>query len=147
MQKSNKSGGKNHKKYKKTKIDTDTQTLSLAEPTQVYAQVIKKQGGTRLSLLCSDGKNRSGIIPGKFYKQVFMNSGDVLLCDLNIEGDDGVCYIVHKYNAKDVMSLTAMKLINFQIDEKNSIQFANNDNKNNDKLNYLDDISMSTSDD
>lgn len=107
MKKSNQTGGKNHKKFKKNKVNQQDQPknhLVLASTYQVYAVVKNKLGGSRLSLFCSDNKIRSGIIRGKFYKKVWFNQSDVVLCDL-FEGDDKLCYIVHKYTINEARQL------------------------------------------
>jgi initiation factor 1A len=112
MKKSNQTGGKNHKKYKKNAVEVEYK-LVLAGKFQVYAIVQKKLGGTRVSVLCSDDRIRSAIIPGKFYKKVYMNENDIVLCDLNVGGNDDQCYIAHKYFPKDATRLKHMGHITF----------------------------------
>lgn len=115
MKKSNQTGGKNHKKYKKNSgVEEQKERLpKLGNNTQVYAIVKKKQGGSRLSVLCSDTIVRSAIIPGKMQKRVWINENDVILCDLNMGAND-LCYIVHKYTAKEASKLKDMGLIAFE---------------------------------
>lgn len=116
MKKSNQTGGKNHKKYKKGGTHTEEQKeklIKLGNQTQVYAIVKKKQGGSRLSVLCSDNVIRSAIIPGKMKKRVWINENDVILCDLNMGAHD-LCYIVHKYTAKEASKLKDMGHITFE---------------------------------
>ena len=116
MHKSNLTGGKHHKKGKKKKpINNIEQKLETANSTQVYAIAKKKLGGRRLEIECSDTKIRSAIIPGKLYKKIWINIGDIILCDLNIGGVDDICYITHKYNPKDANILKRQGLINFEI--------------------------------
>jgi initiation factor 1A len=114
MKKSNQTGGKNHKKYKKNNTVEVEHKLLLADQYQVYAIVQKKLGGTRVSVLCSDDIIRSAIIPGKFYKKVYMNENDIVLCDLNKGGDDKQCYITHKYYPKDATKLKHLGHITFE---------------------------------
>jgi len=114
MKKSNHIGGKNHKKYKKHTASEDKPTLLLKTPFQVYAIVKTKQGGTRISVLCSDDITRSAIIPGKFYKKVWFNQNDLVLCDLNVGGNDQQCYITHKYTAKEATQLKQLGHIQFE---------------------------------
>lgn len=136
MHKSNITGGKHHKKGKKNRIpmNVNDNKIEYAGTNQVYAIVKKKTGGTRLILECSDGKERSGIIPGKFFKKIWMNAGDILLCDLNVESDDSQCYIVHKYSPKDSNILKSQGKITFDImddkQENSSYKFAENIPKN-----------------
>lgn len=125
MKKSNQTGGKNHKKYKKNTTVEVEYKLLLADKCQVYAIVQKKLGGTRVSVLCSDDKIRSAIIPGKFYKKVYVNENDIVLCDLNIGGDDKQCYITHKYYPKDASKLKHLGHITFE----NVGEFQQNEEK------------------
>ena len=117
MPRSNTTGGKFHKKGKKHRgVITNTDNkIEYAGANQVYALVKKKIGGSRLVLECSDGKERSGIIPGKFFKKIWMNVGDILLCELNTGGDDSMCYINHKYTSKDATILKSQGKIEFEI--------------------------------
>ena len=62
----NKRGGKKFKRGKNKLQQTDKVNLIYAEDGQTYAIVKKRDGGSRLSVECSDGQIRSGIIPGKF---------------------------------------------------------------------------------
>ena len=96
---------------------------------QVYACVLKKIGGTRLEVECSDNKIRNAVIPGKIKKKIWMNIGDVLICDIKTMGkrDENKmeeCYIVHKYNTDEISTLKAQGKIMFGIiddDEDNNI--------------------------
>lgn len=95
----NTTGGNKHKKGKNIGRLYDTK-IQYAVEGQIYALVKKRLGGTRILLYCSDDKERHGIIPGKMKRKQWMNSGDILLCNLNIDGDDSICYIINKYSAK-----------------------------------------------
>ena len=122
MPRSNTTGGKHHKKGKKRPNggnQSENGMVETAGANQIYACVKKKVGGTRISIDCSDQKERSGIIPGKFYKKVWMNIGDIVLCDLNIGADDSVCYIVHKYTPKEAHTLKSQGLITFEVEQEN----------------------------
>lgn len=108
-------GGKNHKKGKNMKgsFNTNNDRIEFANSNQIYAVVRKKVGGSRLEVECSDGKMRSAVIPGKFFKKIWINVGDVLLCELNGIGEDSSCYISHKYNNKDISALKTQGKITF----------------------------------
>jgi translation initiation factor 1A len=111
-------GGKKYKSKKKTPTNDDTadkKKVVYAEEDQLYAIVDGKDGGSRLSVTCSDGEKRSARIPGKFFKRVWFNKGDVVLCNINIDGADKVCEIEHKYTNRDAMTLKNQKLISFEI--------------------------------
>jgi|688.fasta_scaffold242467_2 initiation factor 1A len=154
MTKSNTIGGKHHKKGKKNKGHdlNKTDKLEYADQNQIYGIVKKKIGGSRLIVECSDGKERSGLIPGKFFKKIWMNIGDILLCDLNIGSDDTVCYISHKYTPKDANKLKQQGKITFDIrdDDENesSVTFNENDTVNTNKNNIfeLNDIAYDSDD-
>ncbi len=116
----NKTGGNKHKKAKNRAPDDGTvnRKVIYAETGQIYAVVQKKLGGTHLQVLCSDGKIRQAIIPGKFRKRVWMNVNDVLLCTLDAVGKDDVCGIDHKYFPNDIATLRSQGLITFENDNK-----------------------------
>ncbi len=115
MHKSNQTGGKSHKRYKKHRVVDDTikTELLLCKKNQVYAVVKSKSGGSRLSVMCSDNIIRSAIIPGKFYKKIWFNEYDLLICELNIGGNDNQCYITHKYTIKDAVRLKNLGHVTF----------------------------------
>jgi translation initiation factor 1A len=116
MARSNLIGGKKHKKGKKNKgIVKTNKKMETANKDQVYALVKKKVGGSRLQVLCSDTKERSAIIPGKFFKKIWINVGDVLLCDTNVSQDDSLCYIVQKYTIKEANKLKELGEISFEV--------------------------------
>lgn len=98
--------GKNH-----VQAVSSSKKLVLAEDGQVYCKVLKKQGGSRLLVSCSDGEERSAIIPGRFRKKVWMNPDDYVLCELNATGNDDECYIIHKYSPADVSRLVSEQVI------------------------------------
>lgn len=120
MPRSNVTGGKHHKKGKKHRGPIDVKQdnrIEHAGMNQVYALIKKKVGGSRLHVECSDGKDRSGLIPGKFFKKVWMNIGDIVLCDLNVGSDDSLCYIIHKYTNRDANILKSQGKITFDVAE------------------------------
>ena len=115
----NKQGGKKFKKGKKTRISNDKVNIIYAEEGQTYALVKKKEGGSRLQLECSDGKIRSGIIPGRMRKRVWMNPGDILLVSLGVVASDKSCTIDNKFNPSEVSVLRSQGLISFEETENN----------------------------
>jgi len=115
----NKRGGKKHKKGKnKTSDDNTHRRVEYADKGQVYCVVKKRVGGSHLEVLCSDGRIRKAIIPGKFRKRVWMNPNDVILCSLESVGKEDMCYIDHKYHQHDVLTLRSQGLLNFENDGK-----------------------------
>lgn len=116
---SNTIGGKHHKKNKKHRFEDDKKNKKIiyAENNQIYGIVKKKLGGNRLIVDCSDGKERSAIIPGKFFKKIWINPGDILLCDLNINDNNTQCYILEKYTSKDAKFLKSQGEFNFEVND------------------------------
>ena len=84
---------------------------------EVYVRVIKRLGGSRLSVDCSDGRTRSAIIPGKFRRKIWMNVGDILLCELLTTGKDDVCTVNHKYSNQDIIALKSQYCFDFGKEE------------------------------
>lgn len=115
MPKSNVRGGKHHKKGKKKRVEPSSNILILAQEGQIYCYVKKKIGGSRILVDCSDGKSRSAVIPGKFFRKIWLNPGDVLLCELNVNNDDTICYVSHKYTPRDASNLKKQGLIDFDV--------------------------------
>ena len=72
---------------------------------QVYARIIKSQGGSppKLTLVCSDTKERLGILTGKM-KRTWCNKDDIVLVNLR-DYQDARCDIIWKYDDKDVRRL------------------------------------------
>lgn len=153
----NTTGGKQHKKAKKHRVvpnqNSDSQ-VTMADTNQVYALVKKKAGGSRIIVECSDNKERSAIIPGRFFKKLWFNPGDILLCSLDIEGDDSICHIEHKYTSKDANTLKFQGKMSFDVmdDKKENkgfkfIEGSKMNNNNNTNNNPQNDGSSVSSDD
>ena len=117
MPKSNVKGGKHHKRGKKHKpvMEFKNKDDIFAKKDQIYAMVVKKVGGSRLHVECSDKKMRTAIIPGKFFKKIWLNVGDIILCNIGSLTDDSVCYIAYKYTNKEANFLKSKNLIDFDI--------------------------------
>jgi len=134
MPKSNIRGGKGHKKFKKRRNtqDGDKGKINYADEGQVYGLVKKRVGGKRLQVECSDGKERSAIIPGNMRKRVWMNPNDVVLCDLESIGVDDVCSICQKYTPKEISILKREGKIEFDVadqsDNQDAYKFEDQDN-------------------
>ena len=73
---------------------------------QAYAKVIKSYGGAppMLGVMCSDGKERMGVVAGKLRKKVYCNKEDIVLVNLR-DYQDTKCDIVWKYERKDISRL------------------------------------------
>ena len=121
----NKQGGKNYKRGKKGGDEPVKKELPLAKlPSHRYAVMKKLVGGNKSEVSCmGENDTRIGIIPGSFYKRVWIRPGDVLLVDisdLKTMHKKSECTIIHKYDNNQARTLRSMKLINFDIvdDEK-----------------------------
>jgi initiation factor 1A len=149
-------GGNKHKKTKNCKpLEPKKGPLVYADVNQVYSIIVKKAGGNRLIVDCSDGKTRSAIISGKFFKRVWLNKNDVVLCETVTTGVDDVCTVIHKYSNDDANQLKNEGLIDFNCSNNNEeegmidiIDFTdstnnnnpnNLNNRNNSKLGKIDD--------
>ena len=73
---------------------------------QAYAKVIKSYGGAppMLGVMCSDGKERMGVVSGKLRKKVYCNKEDLVLVNLR-DYQDAKCDVVWKYERKDISRL------------------------------------------
>ena len=112
-------GGNKYKRNKKGKGKTDApRTTQWADsPGVMYAIVKSKLGTKRLSVECNDGKTRQAIIPGSFYKKVWMNPNDIILLQLD-EHDIEQGYILCKYNADEVRELKTSGKLEFEVKEE-----------------------------
>lgn len=73
-------GGNGHKRVSKGKRRSKNPNLAVDVTTGVdhYAQVQKRLGGNRLSILLDDGQEVQAVIPGKFFKKLWFNPGDFI---------------------------------------------------------------------
>jgi len=122
-------GGKNYKKGKKGKgkaAGKKTVTPWADSPGLMYCQVKKKLGGNRLEVECNDGQTRQAIIPGSFYKRVWLNPNDILLLQIN-EHDTTEGYILYKYDLNEAHHLKTQGDLHFdlsEMDRGDTIQFG-----------------------
>lgn len=127
------SGGNKHKKAKNKRPTEDTEIttrIDKAEENQVYAKVLKREG-THLSVECSDGVTRRALIRGSMRKRVWMNPGDIILCELGTTGKDNDCITVKKYSVREANRLRNDGDIDFDvIDDEDDMNVEFNDNDN-----------------
>lgn len=131
-------GGKGHKRGKNRPTNNKIKEVPIAKKDEgeVYGQVIKCQGGTHILVKCSDGKDRSCIIPGKFYNKVWIRKDDIVLVDTRATGvEDSNGLIVERYDHAGVRILKSKGEINFECEEEEeeiideSINSAKNGNQ------------------
>jgi translation initiation factor 1A len=108
MPKNKKGGNKAKKGSNKRFAEADNHPFITKdiEGGQEYAKVIKSMGGCPpiLSIICSDGKERIGVVSGKLRKKVFCNKEDIVLVNLR-DYQDSKCDIIWKYTDRDVKRL------------------------------------------
>lgn len=96
-------GGKSFKKGKK--VDTKSE-LIFKEDGQEYAQVLKLLGSSRLTVLCTDGKERLCTIRGKLVRRAWVSVGSIILVSLR-DFEEGKCDMIHKYSDEEARNLRA----------------------------------------
>ncbi len=86
--------------------EIDVRKIRKPDPSQeeMFAIVDQKLGGNHVHVICEDGKERLGRIPGRFRKRVWINVGDVVICKLWEYRKDR-CDIVHKYTKTEAEKL------------------------------------------
>ena len=78
--------------------------LILQEDGQVYGQITKLLGNSRLLCNCFDKEERQCHIRGKLKNRVWMNVGDIILISLrDIDPTKGD--VIHKYNPQEIKQL------------------------------------------
>lgn len=107
--KSNIHGGKAHRRTKKVKEDTSKKITLPSNPNEQIAVITKKPGGSCIEIMYFEPVSKTYIktntlIPGKFFKRVFMNAGDFVMIEYNLRNPNE-CLIVQKYNENQTKQL------------------------------------------
>lgn len=100
-----KKGGK-----KKTFRIEKVKELLLAEDMQTYAKITKCLGDRKMILILPDKSEIMGLIPGRFRKRVWMNTGDIVLVSYR-EFESTKVDIIHKYSSEDTKKLVKLNEI------------------------------------
>lgn len=112
----NKYGGNKHKKQKNHAPQNIKRELRKADATkgEIYGIILKRMGNRRVLIGCQD-KKRSGLIPGKMWKKMWLNVDNVVLCERSALSttDDDVCTVCYKYTPEEVVVLKRMGFIDF----------------------------------
>jgi len=95
-------GGKHPEKGKQN--DERREQLVVKVEGQVYAQVTRMLGNSRVECQCFDGQRRLCHIRGGMRKKVWISAGDTVLVSLR-DFQDAKGDIIHKYNAEEARSL------------------------------------------
>lgn len=139
-------GGKKGKRTKKGDVEENKLTPH-AEKDQVYAIVEKMLGNRRMTVKCSDGVKRMGIIPGKFKgRRSWIDAGMLILLNIRDFQDDKAD-VVYIYDAKEANRLRRQGLLDslYEQDEtpEEMFTFVNEeeqpvDNEENEELDLTD---------
>ena len=112
MTKSKAKGGKNRRKCKRSKFQTDaTNHVEFKDLGQEYAKVLERKGGNVVTLKLMDEREVLGIIRGRMKKKVWISSGDIVLVSLR-EFQENKVDILLKYSDDHVRKLVQYGEIN-----------------------------------
>jgi len=109
-------GGKHYKKGKKGKgkLNRREETPYADSAGLIYAQCMRKLGCDRIEVSCNDDQIRQAIIPGSFYKRVWINANDILLVQIN-EMKTTECFILYKYTPHEAHHLKTQGELHFEV--------------------------------
>lgn len=98
-------GGKRHRRGKKAPAADDRKhDVLFRSDDQVYARVDRMLGNGRVSLTCSDGASRLGIIRGSMRRREWVAAGDIVLAALRGFEEDKAD-VVHRYGHQEAAML------------------------------------------
>ncbi|MGB9703168.1 MAG: translation initiation factor eIF-1A [Candidatus Micrarchaeia archaeon] len=85
--------------------------LRLPKEKEMLGVVVAMLGASMAKIICEDGKERKGRIPGRLKRSMWIKSGDVVLViPWPVSGDKG-CDIVYRYSKADVEALKEKGLL------------------------------------
>lgn len=131
MPKNKGKGGKVHRRGKNESVSSEKRELTIREPQQQYAQVVRMLGNGRLEAFCFDGIQRLCHIRGKLRKKVWINQGDFLLVSLR-DFQDSKADVILKYSADEARTLRNMK----ELPESARINETNTFDKEDDECSF-----------
>ncbi len=102
-----KNKGKGGKSFRKGKNQTTTREITIKEPGQEYAQVVKLYGGCNCDvkiLAEGSGKTCAAHIRGSMRKRVWINMNDIILVSRR-EFEEDKYDVIHKYTHDDARVL------------------------------------------
>ena len=119
----NSKGGKKYKRTKKFTSNQKNRELVLKQSDQKYGFLMENMGDLRFKVLCDDGKERVGHVPGRFRGRYFFRKDDYVLVSIR-SFQPSMCDLLYKYNAQEVLKLREKNLL-VMIDqmEDNDINF------------------------
>lgn len=98
----------------------------LAEEDNLYAKVIKLLGNCRMTVLCSDKKERLAHVRGSLQKRVWIRVDDIVLVSVRTF-QELKCDIVYKYSADQVSMLTKQGQIPRMLSSFKKIEVSKNE--------------------
>jgi len=132
-------GGKSHKKGARQEQNKE---LVFKEDGQLYAQVTSLLGGSRLQVMCDDGKERTCTIRGTLVRRAWVSVRDIVLVSRREwESADGKCDMIGKYSIEEARRLITYKELPSSFiskegaesgtigDDEDDIQFTFSDNE------------------
>jgi translation initiation factor 1A len=145
--------GGNKAKSKANKLVTvKKNTLYATEPGMMYGKIVKKLGGTHMKVMCNDGIERIGKIPGAMRKRKWINVNDIILLSLReFSTNQDHCDILYCYDYDESKNLLSLGEISFELtkqndDHDNSIRFTDDINEISDDDDPLNDDSSNDAD-
>ncbi len=57
------------------------QKLRMPSDNELFGVVTEHNGGNHVRVMCEDGKNRMGRIPGRMKYRIWINKGDIVLVE------------------------------------------------------------------
>lgn len=106
----NTKGGKKFKRTKKFTSNQKNRELVLKQSDQKYGYLMENNGDLRFTVLCDDGKKRSGRVPGKFRNRYYFRKEDVVLVSIRSFQPD-MCDLLYKYNPQEILKLREKQLL------------------------------------
>ena len=103
----------------KKKSDELSSVKEVPKPAEgeVICVVKKLLGAEHVQVLCLDGKERLGRIPGKLRKKMWVKEGDVVLV-APWDFQPNKCDIIYKYSEGELKKLEQEKIISFDLIEQ-----------------------------
>lgn len=132
MTKSKAKGGKNRRKCKRSKYQSDTiDRVEFKDIGQEYAKVLERKGGNVVTLRLTDEREVLGIIRGRMKRKVWIGSGDIVLVSLR-EFQTNKVDILSKYSDNHIRKLIQYGEIAQHFANKSDNNFFNNNGEIND---------------
>jgi translation initiation factor 1A len=84
--------------------NTERKNLRMPDENEVFAVVVKHNGGNHVELRCQDGKERMGRIPGRMKYRTWIEEGDIVVAE-PWDWQDEKANIEWRYTSEDADQL------------------------------------------